>query len=63
MMRPEMTSAEFRHLQNTLGWSNTRLAVSLDVSPDTVSRWRFQKAALSGPVILAMKALASGWRP
>ena len=59
----EMDSAEFRQIQAGLGWNGTYLASTLGVAPDTISRWRFQAHLISGPSVIAMKALASGWRP
>lgn len=61
--KPEMTSTEFRTIQAELGWSGTFLAGRLGLAPDTISRMRFQDRPIRGPVVLAMKALASGWRP
>jgi len=62
----KMTSAEFRQIQATVGWNGRRLAAELGLSPDTVSRLRYGREArnpITGPVVLAMRALASGWRP
>jgi DNA-binding transcriptional regulator YiaG len=65
MSEPEMKSTEFRQIHAGLGWNGTYLASVLGVSPDTVSRWRFgyELEPIRGPVVLAMRALASGWRP
>lgn len=63
MSKPKMTSAEFRLLQAEIGCTGKRLAGWLDLTPDTISRMRFQEHPIRGPAVLAMKALASGWRP
>lgn len=63
MAAHEITSDDFRSVQARVGWTGKKLADELGVAPDTVSRWRYQAQPIRGPVALAMKALASGWRP
>jgi hypothetical protein len=57
-----MTNDQFRITQAHIGCSNKWLADMFDVSPETISRWRLDRP-ISGPVAIAMIALASGWRP
>jgi len=60
---PDMTADEFRILQDRIGCTGAQLARWLDVKPVSVTRWRTGATDVPGPVALAMKALASGWRP
>lgn len=54
---------DFRILQERIGCTGAQLARWLDVTPLTVTRYRTGAMPIPGPVALAMKALAEGWRP
>jgi DNA-binding transcriptional regulator YdaS (Cro superfamily) len=58
-----MTTAEFNACLERIGCTGVRLATWLDVKPLTVTRWRTGAVAVPGPAALAVRALASGWRP
>ena len=58
-----MSPAEFITMQKHIGCNGAQLAQWLGVTPLTITRYRVGKTAIPGPVELAMKALASGWRP
>jgi DNA-binding transcriptional regulator YiaG len=54
---------EFKDAQERIGWSNRRMAAALGVTEDTVCIWRNGRREVPGPVSVAVKALADGWRP
>jgi DNA-binding transcriptional regulator YdaS (Cro superfamily) len=58
-----MTMEEFRSCQQQIGCTGAQLARWLGIKPLTVTRYRTGALQIPGPVALAMKALASGWRP
>jgi len=58
-----MNKDEFRNAQAKIGCSGVQLARWLDLTPLTVTRYRTGFMPVPGPVAIAVKALASGWRP
>lgn len=58
-----MTAGEFIQLQERIGCSAAQLARWMGLSPLTVTRYRTGAVPIPGPVALAMKALATGFRP
>lgn len=59
----DMTQHEFVTAQERIGCTGSQLARWMGVTPLTITRYRTGTIAVPGPVALAMKALASGWRP
>jgi hypothetical protein len=59
----DMDKTEFTAIQATIGCTGTQLARWLDVKPLTITRYRTGANDIPGPVAVAMKALATGWRP
>ena len=59
----DMTPNEFIALQDRMGCTGAQLARWLDLKPLSITRYRTGATEIPGPVALAMKALATGWRP
>lgn len=59
----DMNDAQLRISIKQIGCTGAQLARWLGVTPLTVTRWRTGAIEVPGPAALAIKALASGWRP
>jgi len=59
----DMNKEDFRTAQAKIGCTAAQLARWLDLTPLTITRYRTGYLPVPGPVSLAVKALASGWRP
>jgi hypothetical protein len=59
----DMSCKEFIQAQERIGCTGAQLARWMGLSTLTITRYRTGAAPVPGPVSLAMKALASGWRP
>lgn len=59
----DMNATEFIMVQDAIGCTGAQLARWLDVKPLTITRYRTGANDIPGPVAVAMKALATGWRP
>lgn len=58
-----MDSKELQITMAKMGVPSVQIARWLKVAPVTVMRWRQGKIEIPGPAALAIKALATGWRP
>lgn len=58
-----MDAKEFIALQDKIGCTGAQLARWLDMRPLSITRYRTGANEIPGPVALAMRALADGWRP
>lgn len=63
MFNRAMTQQEIIKAMDDIGCTGDRLARWLNVTPATVTNWRVGRRNIPGPAVIAIKALASGWRP
>lgn len=52
-----MTGAECRALRQSVGWSQMKLAVRLDVDLSAVARWEQGRSPIGGPEAIAIEAV------
>lgn len=58
-----MTAKQFQKLQSQIGMDNNELAALFTLHAQSISRFRTGAQPIPGAVGIAMKALATGWRP